>query len=147
MKTFRLLFPLVALFFCFQFLSAQEEDEITAKKYENPEYYMITYLKFHSGKARDAKKIIDEQFVPAGEEAGVPGPVMHLDLITGEWDMILVWQLDEGVESLNWEVSPTDVKWQTVFFERVGGKEKGTAIGQEYGSYIQHSKTELARKH
>lgn len=146
MKTLRSLLPLFTIFICFNFLSAQEE-EMSAKKYDNPEYYMVSYLKFHPGKVGEANKIIDEYFAPSGQEAGVPGPVMHLDFITGEWDMIVIWHMKDGVESLNWEMSPDDVKWEKAFVKLVGGEEKGKEISRNWESYIKSSKTEISRKH
>lgn len=57
MKSSGSFLTVLALLFCFQTLFAQE-NEMKAKKYENPEYYLITYLKFETGKNQAAKKII-----------------------------------------------------------------------------------------
>lgn len=145
MKSSGSFFTVLALLFCFQTLFAQE-NEMKAKKYENPEYYVITYLKFETGKNHAAKKIIQDYFAPSGVKANVPGPTMILDLVTGEWDMMIAWQLKEGLESLNWEMSPDDVKWGKAFQEMAGSTEKAEEINKEWDSYIQASKTQLARK-
>lgn len=146
MRTLRSFLPLISLFICINFLSAQEE-EMSAKKYDNPEYYMVSFLKFHPGKAGEANKIIDEYFAPSAQDAGVPGPFIHLDLITGEWDMMVIWHMKDGVESLNWEMSPDDIKWEKAFVKLAGGKEKGKEISQKWQSYLKTSKSQIARKH
>lgn len=136
----------LAMLFCFSLISAQEK-EMNPKKYENPEYYMVSYVKFHAGKSGDAKKIIDEYFIPSSQDAEIAGPVMHLDLITGEWDMLVIWHMKEGLESLNWEMSPDDIKWEKAFVKLVGGEEKGKEISRKWESYIKSSKSEISRKH
>ncbi len=146
MQFFRFSFTVLAFLFCFHSISAQEE-EMKPKKYDNPEYYVITYLKFDTGKAQQAKKIVQEYFAPAGEKAGLPGPSMMLDLVTGEWDMMIAWQLKEGLEAMNWEISPDDVKWGKAFHELAGSPEKAEEINKEWQSYISSSKTQLARRY
>lgn len=128
---------------CLQNVSAQE---MSAKKYDNPQWYVIEYLDFYSGKADDAKKIIEDYFVPADEDAGVPGPLMELNMVSGQWDYMVVWHLDEGVESLDWEVSPNSIKWRQAFEKKAGSKEKAQEIRDEFSSYIRSSKSELARR-
>lgn len=139
--------PLLLILFSIGHSLSAQEIEINPKKYDNPQYYKVTYLKFHSGKSTQAKKIIDQYFVPTSNKAGIPGPVMHLNMITGEWDIMVIWHLKEGLESLNWELSPEDILWEKAFIEITGGKEKGIEISQQWESYIQNSKTHLARTH
>lgn len=146
MKMLKSIAPVLALLFCFNLSWAQEE-EMTPKKYENPEYYMVSYVKFHPGKSGEAKKIIDEYFIPSSMQAGTSGPFIHLDMITGEWDIMVVWHMKEGLESLNWEMSPDDIKWEKAFTELTGGKEKGMEVSKQWESYIAASKSNLGRKH
>ncbi|SDL34976.1 hypothetical protein SAMN04488034_103278 [Salinimicrobium catena] len=146
MKLFKLSFTVLAFLFCFHSISAQEE-EMKPKKYDNPEYYVITYLKFDTGKTQSAKKIIKDYFAAAGENAGIPGPAMMLDLVTGEWDMMITWHLKDGPEALNWEISPEDVKWGKAFHELAGSPEKAEEINKEWQSYVKSSKTQLARRY
>ena len=134
------------LLLCFNISTAQEE-EMNPKKFENPEYFMISYVKFYAGKSGKAKKIIDEYFIPSSQDAGIPGPVLQMDMITGEWDLMVIWNMKDGVESLNWEMSPDDIKWEKAFVKLTGGKEKGIEISREWESYIKESKSNLARKH
>lgn len=124
-----------------------QETEMTPKKFDDPQYYMVTYLKFHSGKSGQAKNIIDQYFVPTSIKAGVSGPAMHLNMITGEWDIMVIWHLKEGLESLNWEMSPEDILWEKAFIEITGGKEKGIEVSKQWESYIQTSKSHLGRLH
>lgn len=144
MKVIRHLLAFTALLFCFN-LSAQEE-EMTPKKYENPQWYVIQYVNFKEGKSSDAKKIIKDHFLEADREAGNTGPVMELDLVFGEWDFVVIWHMEEGVEALNWEISPEGVKWIQAFRKQAGSKERATEIMEEFQSYIVATKSEFARK-
>lgn len=143
MKTLKLLLPVFALLFCFNFVSAQE---MTAEKYDNLEWYNIHYVKFEDGKAEDAKKIIDEYFKPSAQDAGQQGPVMELDLLFSEWDHVVIFPMEEGVEALEWKTSPMNVAWMKAFQERAGSEERAKEIGDEFDSYIKEYKNQLARK-
>jgi hypothetical protein len=124
-------------------MSAQE---MKAEKYENIEWSSITYFKFEPGKADDAKKIINDYYKPSAREAGQQLPVMELDLLYSDWDHMVVFPLEEGIEVFNWKTSPGDVAWLKAFHQRVGGEEKGKKVFEEFRSYIKESKSMLARK-
>lgn len=142
MKTLKNLVPFVILMFCFSFLNAQE---MTAKKHENLQWYYITLLKYEDGKMEDAKKIINEYFIPTDEASGLQGPVMGMELLFGDWDHLVIFPMEEGIQALEWETSPRDVKWMTAFNERAGGEEKGKEIMDQFGTYVKESKSMLAR--
>lgn len=142
MKTFKNLLPAVALIFCFNFLSAQE---MTAKKYENLQWYVVTLIKFEDGKIDDAKKIIKEHFIPTDQASGQRGPVMGLDLLFSDWDHIVIFPMDEGIQGLDWEVSPREVEWMKAFNAHTGSEEKGKEVMDEFQSYVKNYKNMLAR--
>ncbi len=144
MKTFKFLLPVIAFLFCFSFASAQE---LKAEKYENLEWYNILYLKWEDGKADDAKRIINEYFKPSARDAGIELPVMELDLLYSEWDFMLVFPMEEGLEAFEWKTSPRDVEYVKAFNKRAGGEEKEKKIFEDFSSYIKESKSMLARKH
>lgn len=135
--------PVIALLFCFNFLSAQE---MTAEKYENLEWYTISYFEWEDGKAEDAKKMINEYFKPSAQDAGQQLPVMELDLLFSEWDHLVIFPMEEGLEAFEWKRSPGDVKWMQALQKRVGSEEKVQEMWEEFGSYVKKSKSQLARK-
>lgn len=143
MKTFKNLLPVLALLFCFNFSFAQE---VTAERYENVEFYSITFFKWENGKREDAMKMINDYFKPTAQDAGQRLPVMELDLLYSEWDHMVVFPMEEGLEVFEWKTSPADAKWMNALEKRVGSKEKVQEMWEEFGSYIEDSKSMLARK-
>lgn len=143
MKMFRNILPVIALLFCFNFAAAQE---MKAEKYENLEWYTITYFKWENGKAGDAKKIINEYFKPSSEDIGEQGPVMELDLLYSEWDHMFIFPMEEGLEVFEWKTSPRSVEWRKALLKRAGSEERVEEIWEEFGSYVKESKGQLARK-
>ena len=142
MKTLKNLLPALAFLLCINLVSAQE---LTAKKFENLQWYYITFLKFENGKAEDAKKVITEYFKPSDLDTGQQGPVLELDLLFSEWDLIVVFPMEEGIEALEWEMSPRDVEWMKAFQKRAGSAERAKEIQKEFESYIKDYKSILAK--
>ncbi len=143
MKTVKKLLPVIVFFLCINIISAQE---MTAKKYDNLQWYNVVFVKFENGKLDAAKKIIDEHFKATDTELGYQGPAMELDLLYSEWDLMVVFPMEEGIEVLEWEISPRDVEWRKAFQTRVGSEEKAKEIQEEFGSYIKDYKSFLARR-
>ncbi|WP_037373967.1 hypothetical protein [Salinimicrobium xinjiangense] len=145
MKTLRNLLPVIALLLCFNFSFAQDTGEMTAKKHENLNWYYITFIKFEQGKMEDAKKIIKEYFIPTDQDAGHAGPVIAFDLLFSEWDHVVAFKIEEGIQALEWEMSPRDVEWMKAFNKRAGSEAKAKEIQEEFQSYIKDYKSHLAR--
>ena len=142
MKTLKNLLPVIALLLCFNFSSAQE---MTAEKYENLEWYTITLIKYEDGKKEAAQKIINDYFKPTDADLGEGGPVLEVDLLFSDWDQMVVFPMQEGIEALEWKMSPSDVEWRKAFAKRAGSEEKAKEIYQEFESYVKDYKTHLAR--
>ncbi len=120
MKALKNLVPFVTFIFCCSFLNAQE---MTAKKYDNLQWYVVTLIKFEDGKMEDAKRIIRDHFIPTDEASGNPGPVMALDLIFSEWDHIVTFAMQDGLQELDWEVGPREIEWMKALNTQAGGEE------------------------
>jgi hypothetical protein len=120
----------------FLMLGFAHAQEMKAKKFDNPEWKYISFLKFKAGKSDRAHEIIKNYFEKSAQKASVPSPSLVVDLMTGEWDMMVVWSLKGGVEDLNWEVSPDDAKWMSAMNEIAGGAGKGKAILDEFSDLI-----------
>lgn len=136
-------FFLTALFTIF-FLTQTEAQE--AKKYDNPEWYSFVYVDYHPGMMGEARDIIDNYFKKAGEKAGTPGPVMEISLAAGEYDMLIVWEMADGVEGMNWQTSPNQAKWRAALNEVAGGEEKANEIIKQYQKCIRSSSSNMGRK-
>lgn len=142
MKTANLALMVFALLICSLHIQAQEWDEES----ESPELYQVEYYKFLPEKADDARKIINDYFEMANQLAGIPEPIMELELNSDDYNHMVVWQLVEGEDNLNWQTCPTDNEWYNAFVTIAGGEEKAKEIIVQYDSYIAASKTEFARK-
>lgn len=143
MKTLKHFLPAIALLLCINLTSAQE---VKAEKYDNLKWYTVTFIKFEDGKMEAAKKIIDEYFKPSDADIGGAGaPVMELDLMFSEWDLMVIFPMQEGIQALEWKITPTDVEWRKAFSKRAGSEEKAKEIYQEFESYIKDYKSRLAR--
>ena len=141
MKKFSL-FLTALLTFCFISSSFSQE----AKKYENPEWYEFVFVDYHSGMMGEARDIIENYFKKAAAQAGTPVPLMELSLAAGEYDMLVVWKMEDGVEGLNWQRSPNQVKWWTAMNELAGGEEKAQEIMKQYQKCVRSSSSNMGRK-
>ncbi|MFQ3213644.1 MAG: hypothetical protein ACJAT1_000655 [Marivirga sp.] len=142
MKKMMKLTALMLIFACFsQSVLAQEG----AKKYENPEWKQIVYIKFEAGKYDEAMKIVNDYYMKASDKAGVPGPEMALEMRSGKWDMMIIWNMEGGISDMNWEVSPNNIKWKKALNEIAGGEEETKEIMKNYIDMVKDSYSEIAR--
>jgi hypothetical protein len=142
MKQIKYFFLAIAFLFSSQLLSAQE---MKAKKMDNPVWVRMAFVKFEPGKMDKAQKIIKDYFSKADENAGIATPTTY-NMSTGDYDMVVVWELEEGIETLNYEMSPNDVKWIGEMSTLAGSQEKAMEKLDEFYSYLVDWKTEIARK-
>jgi hypothetical protein len=129
----------------FAILSTADAQEMKAKKFENPQWKTVTFIKFKSGKSDRAREIIRNYYEKAAQKASVSSPIMALDLVTGEWDMMVVWDMKGGIEEMNWEISPDNVKWMAALNEIAGGGDKAKAILDEFSGLIDKEITNLGK--
>lgn len=132
--------------FFLTFYTVQAQQEMKAKKYDNPKWLTVVFIKFSENKYSRAKEIITNYFEKAGQKAGTPSPSLVLDIMSGEWDMMLTWDMKNGIDEMNWETSPDDVKWMKAMGEILGGPDKAKAILDEYTSLISRSTRYIAKK-
>ncbi len=72
-------------------------------------------------------------------------PASLTEIVSGEWDMILVWDMKEGIEEMNWQTSPNDVKWMKGINEITGGSSKTKSIMDEFSSLIDKEVTYIGK--
>lgn len=99
-----------ALLLCFTLAlttatDAQAQDTPEPQRYENVDWNNVVMVDFKPGKRGRALEIIREHYVPASEEAGTSMPVM-IEMMSGEYDIMLVWMMDDGPSEMTWERSP-----------------------------------------
>jgi hypothetical protein len=123
---------------------AYGQDEIQPKKYDNPQWKRVVYMDYKPGKYGRAQEIIYSYYRKAAEKAGTMPP-KTIEFETGEWDVLLIWDLADGIESLNWDVSPNGIAWRKALNEIMGGEEKAAEIISEYQSLIARSKSNIGR--
>lgn len=142
MKTFRVclasLVFLIGSCYCFA-------QEMKAEKYDNPQWVNMAYIKFKPMKKDAAMSVVENYFVKADQEAGIKPPtVFHF--VTGEYDMLVIWEMPEGIETLNYKMTPDDVKWMESMANIAGGTEKAMEKLDEFSSYVDVWENTLARK-
>jgi hypothetical protein len=140
--TMRLLLAL-ALVGLFAVPTRTEAQEV--EKWDGVNWYRIVHVDFHNGKTGEARRIIEEHFMPAADDAGTAGPDMLLWHETGEWDLTIIWRMKEGPASMEWRRSPDNVKWWKSFSELEGGDEAAELIQKEYSALIARSTSSIAR--
>ena len=96
--------------------SAQEMP--TAQKWENVEWYVVMSWQFTGEEADSAATIFWDHLNPVIAEA-LPGTVC-LRVMTGEMGVTCFGPMEGGLEDMTWEVSPGDLRFTSVFFEREG---------------------------
>ncbi len=119
--------------------------EMKAEKYENPEWVSIAYIKFKPMKKDAAMSIVENYFAKADQDAGIKAPTAY-HLSYGEYDMMVIWEMKEGVEMLNYKMTPDDVKWMKSMAKVAGGQDKAMEKMNEFSSYVEKWDNSLARR-
>lgn len=140
----RKLMILTLMFFLATNFTTLTAQELEAKKYEDPTWVRIVQLKFKPMKMEPAMEIINDYFDKADQNAGIKSPTAY-HLVSGNYDMLVIWELEEGIETLNYEMSPDDVRWMTEMGKLTGGMEQTMTKLEEFYSYVDGWETELAR--
>jgi len=127
--------------------SAQDDEEGPQTQGDDAHYISATYVKYKAGKRERAFEIIADHFKPAGEKAGLPGPLGTLHFQTGEWDALFVWEMEGGMADLEWYRSEDDIKWYAALAELEGGEEAAGALIAEYQSCVDEAETDVGHYH
>lgn len=141
----RILKTLLVLLFLFSGMNLATGQEMSAKKYDNPKWVKMAYVKFKPMKKGPAMEIVGKYFMKADQAAGIKPPTVY-HFATGQYDMLVVWEMEEGVETLNYEMTPDDIKWMGEMAKLTGGQDKSMAKLEEFYSYVEDWETSLARK-
>jgi len=142
MKLFKTGLAIFAFLLASSFTYSQE---MKAEKYENPEWVNMSYIKFKPMKKDAAMGIIENYFVKADQDAGIDAPTTY-HFPTGDYDMLVIWDLPEGLETLNYKMTPDDVKWMKSMAKVAGAQDKAMAKLDEFMTYVEDWKNIYARK-
>lgn len=119
------------------------QDLPKAKKMENTVWHSVVMVDYKPGKTGEALGIIRNHFMKAGEKSGTPGPSQMLEMRSGDWDLMLVWDMDD-ISDMNWEVSPENEKWWKALADQEGGNDKAMEVWQKYMDTIERSTSYIA---
>ncbi|MFV8226239.1 hypothetical protein [Christiangramia aquimixticola] len=142
MKSLKLVLLALVVVWTSQNMAAQE---MQAKKHDNLNWHVVAFVKFNPGQKDAAIKLIDDYFVKADEKAGTPHPVFAMDMATGEYDYVIGWKMAGGIQAMDWEMSPDDVKWFGAMTEIAGGPDKVQEKMKEFYSYVALWRVEIGR--
>jgi hypothetical protein len=127
--------------------ASAQDDEGPITQGEDAKYVSVTHVKYKPGKRERAMEIIADHFVPAGKAAGTPGPLGVIHFQTGEWDSLVVWNLEGGMADLEWYRSENDIKWFAALAEQEGGAEAAGALLAEYQGLVDEAETDVGHYH
>lgn len=116
---------------------AAETPELAKK-----DWYEIVHIKFHSGKMREAMEMI-EAFQKVDEALGRDEP-MGFHMEAGEWDMVVVFKMHDGIQQMGWASNPRGAEWNAELARQLGGEDKAREHWQKYLSLVANSRSEIA---
>lgn len=125
---------------------ATAQDLPSPGKRANIDYVEVVLVKYKSGRGGEGNRIIREKFMPAGEAAGVPGPIT-LHMQTGPWDSANFWNYGDTMGNLDYFMTPNGAKFWAALAEQNGGIENARKIMADYEATIASSQSEIGHRH
>ncbi len=141
MRNLSITFAIIFSFLCFSLHAQEESEEMKPKKLDNPEWYYVSKVKFKSGHYNRAKEILKDYYIKASKENL---PKMIFEFYSGAYDMMIVWEMKEGLTEFEWETSPDDIAFYTELIKLTGSKEEADKIIKEFQELIDTSDGQLA---
>jgi len=143
MKTFGL-FIFISASFTFLSPSVYAQEMPQAAEREGVTYYLARYVKFKPGKANQGRKIVYEHYKPTDQAIGLQ--TITFDFMTGPWDHVAYFPLEEGPSALAWEVSPQNAEWVATFAEQEGGMDEVRKIWAQYSDLVLEEQEEIVMR-
>ena len=109
---------------------------------DQAQWYVVTYVKFKTGAAFEARQIISGHFWPV--DPALDRNTLCFDFHVGEWDRAVYFPMNGGTSQLVWMPGPMMASWVEKFYQREGGKDNRDAICKRYNELMQRYKIELA---
>lgn len=121
--------------------AAADGHEEAKPELANKDWYNVVSMRFHAGKQREAMDLI-KMFIATDKALGLEPPMM-LDMSTGEYDVMVVFKMREGIAQMGWKSSPSGKKWNEKFTELVGGEEKAREHWEKFGALVAASSSDI----
>ena len=115
-----------------------------AAKYENVTWYIVNHTKFKPGKVDEGLKIIYEHFVPTDRAIG--RDVITFEPLTGDWDHMVFFPMEDGASGIGWKVTPKGEKWWAEMAKRLGGAEKAQDLWARFNELVAERKSEIVMR-
>jgi hypothetical protein len=132
MKSFRIVAALAAI--VVMPLLAPAQDLPKATKLEKVTWYYSVAVRFKNGKADEARKLIQQYFVPADKAVGVE--VLAFTCQSGRWDSIFFLPMRDGIADLMWKVSPGNEQWFAALAKVAGGAKQAMEVVAKWDDLV-----------
>ncbi|NMM48566.1 hypothetical protein [Marinigracilibium pacificum] len=120
------------------------QEEMQQKKLDNVTWKEVVYIDFKPGMMGQALEIIEKYFRKASTMANTSFPDQMIEMRTGPWDMVLVWTMKGGIEDMNWDVSPDNIKWRKALNKIAEEEGKtGDEVWNNYMSMVARSSSNI----
>lgn len=121
-----------------QSVAAQEYQEL---KRDADSYHQVAYFKYKNGSKERAAELA-ELFKEADVAAGLD-PVIDIWMLSGEWDHVAIFTLDDGPAELGFEVTKNNAKFRDALAKIHGGTNQAEALIAEFESLVEKSDKDL----
>jgi hypothetical protein len=115
----------------------------TAQRWENVEWYVVMSWQFTGADADSATAVFWNHIQPAMAETWPETTCLRV--MTGEMGVTCFGPMASGLEEMEWQVSPADARFFSLFFEREG--EAGTGLFETFVNAATGFTLNLALKH
>ena len=115
-----------------QAVAAQSDNtNQTGPELANKDWYRIVRTRFVPGKTNEALRFI-EVFLRTDDDIGIERPRIYR-ATSGEYDLIVVHPMREGIAGMGWANSPHQARWDAALEKRLGGSDK---VAEHWASYL-----------
>lgn len=108
--------------------------------------YRVVYLKLADGAGPRWTDIQETYNARAAEKAGLKPVTVHW-LMTGNWDLMLLIQMPDGLSALDTHNPPAQAAYNKAFVEVAGGEEAARKIRDELGGLVTDSLVTYSHTH
>ena len=118
---------------------AQDEEEARTT-------HRIEYIDLADGAGERWTELGEKYFGPATDAAGQKRPTIHW-LMTGRWDVMLIFEMPRGMEMLDSHNPPERTAWREAFIKIAGSEEEARKIWEEDAKLVKDSMTTYSHTH
>jgi hypothetical protein len=108
--------------------------------------YRIVHLKLKPGADDRWSELADKYYGPAQDAAKIKRPTVYW-LVTGSWDLMLVYEMPRGLATLDKHESPERTAMRQAMAKIAGSEEAAKKINAESDSLIAESSMTMSHTH